>query len=556
MTDSTETPDVPTGVGAHATLERKKGFSIVWLVPIVAAVIAVWLVVKAISEKGPTITIAFETGKSITAGKTKIRYRDVEIGVVTEMHLTDDLEGVILTVEMVPEAKQYLSQRTRFWVVRARVAAGEVQGLGTLLSGAYIAMDPVPLERWHRPTKSFVGLEKAPAVSSDVPGTSFMLTAARLASVDVGSPVYYHQIEVGRVTNYQLRGDGQIEIEVFIFSPHDAMVTQATRFWNAGGVDITLDANGLKIDTESIVTVMLGGIAFDSPPTLEEAKVAEEGHRFVLYPNRSASVTKTYQRRQQFVTYFSGSLRGLVPGSPVEFRGLRVGQVLDVTLERVPGKVMEFRAPVLIELEPERISGAAPTTDEEETYRTGLKLGLRAQLGSGNVLTGQKVVNVNFFPDAEPVEPRKDDSGRYWIMPSVPAQAQEIFQDLATVTHNLSKVPFDQIGQDLGVAASGMGEILGSDDLKNAVDALSATLEETRTLVATLNADIAPSLAAAIGETEKTAASVRQMLDADTGTQREVTRLIVELTEATRSLRALAEMIEQHPEAFIRGKRK
>ena len=556
MTETQQTEGFREGGLMEASVAEKRGFSMVWLIPIIAAVIAVWLVYKAASEKGPTITIEFQTGQSITAGKTKIRYRNVDIGVVQEVRLKEDLNGVTLTVEMEPGTKKFLSPISRFWVVRARVAAGEIQGLGTLLSGAYIAFDPQPLKKWQKATKAFVGLEKPPPISSGEAGKQFSLRADRLGSVQVGSPVYYHQIEVGRVTDHVLQENGQILIDVFVFSPHDNRISASTRFWNAGGVDITLDANGLKIDTESMISIMLGGIAFDTGRSLETDEEVGEGHEFKLYSNYAATLTKTYDRKQAYLSYFDGSLRGLVPGSPVEFRGLRVGQVLDVRLERTPGDEFRLRAPVLIEFEPERISGASPEEDEMKTYEELLKQGFRAQLKSGNLLTGQKVVNVDFHENVPPASPVMDDSGRYWIVPSIPASGAELVSDLALVAQNLSEVPFDKIGQDLSIAMDGMGQIFGSEDLRNAVDALSATLQETETLVKNINTDIAPALASTLDQTEKTAASVRTLLDADTGTQREITQLVIELTDATRSLRALTEYIEQHPESFIRGKRK
>jgi paraquat-inducible protein B len=556
MTDTQETDGLHGNDMMRASVTEKRGFSMVWLVPIIAAVIAVWLVYKAATEKGPTITIEFETGQSITAGKTKVRYRNVDVGVVQEVQLKDDLKGVILSVEMKPGTKQYLSPISRFWVVRARIAAGEVTGLGTLLSGAYIAFDPQPLKKWQRATKSFVGLEKAPAIASGEAGKKFTLRADRLGSLQAGSPVYYHQIEVGRVTDHRLLDNGQILIDVFVYSPNDDRVTGSTRFWNAGGVDITLDAGGLTIDTESLVSIMLGGIAFDTPRSLEDDTPIGEGHEFTLYQNRAATLTKTYRYRQAYLTYFDGSVRGLVAGSPVEFRGLKVGKVLDVRLEMIPGDEFGLRAPVLIEFEPERISGVHIADDEEMSYREMLRLGFRTQLKAGNLITGQKVVNVDFFEDAPAASPARDERDRYWIVPSIPSTGEEIVSDLARVVHNLSEVPFDKIGNDLSIAADGMGKIFGSEDLRNAVEALSATLQETEILVKGINADITPALASTLDQTEKAATSVRTMLDANTGTQREITRLVIEMTEATRSLRALTDYIEQHPESFIRGKRK
>jgi paraquat-inducible protein B len=543
-----------TGGAATATVAGGSRISMVWFVPIVAALIGAWLVYKAASEKGPTIQIHFETANSLEAGKTKIRYRNVELGVVTGIHLDDDLDHVTLTAEMVPGVKDYLSADTRFWVVRARVAAGEVTGLGTLLGGAFISMDPIPLKKGEKPQRAYVGLEKAPAVTSDEPGTAFVLRSPRLGSVDVGSPVYYRQINVGRVTHYELTDTGEILIKIYVFAPHDERVVTNTRFWNAGGIDVTIDADGLKIDTESLVTVLLGGIAFDTPISLEEDVRALAGQEFQLYDNRQATQTPIYRVKNYYLTYLEEGVRGLSPGSPVEFRGFKLGQVVDVRLE-VSEDGIGTRIPVLIEIQPERIRASSDmegTPDPEQAVPSMVARGLRLQLRTGSLVTGQKFLAMDFFPDAPPAQVRKE--GGYFVIPSVPTPGQEIVADLTRIADRLAAVPFDEIGRDLGATADGLNRLVNSDDLRATLENLSATLAESSALLATVNSDVAPNLARAVAEIEQTVASLRTLVDADTGTQREVTRLLVELTDAARSIRALTDYLERHPEALLRGK--
>ena len=215
---------------AQAVVQTKKSVSIVWIVPLVALLIGGWLAYRAITGKGPTIRIAFESAAGLEAGKTKIKFKDVEVGQVEDIRLNPDMSQVIVTARLTKNAKQYLSEHTRFWVVRARVAGGGVSGLGTLFSGAYIAIDP---GKPGKTIRSFKGLETPPIVTTDLPGRHFMLKAERLGSLDIGKPVYFRQIQVGQVVAYEMEKDGHaVDIKIFIHAPHHERVHKNTRFWN------------------------------------------------------------------------------------------------------------------------------------------------------------------------------------------------------------------------------------------------------------------------------------------------------------------------------------
>jgi paraquat-inducible protein B len=265
---------------ARAVVKPKKSVSIVWIVPLVALLIGGWLAYRAITEKGPTITITFKSAEGLEAGKTKIKFKDVEVGQVEEIRLSPDLSQVMVTAQLTKDAKDYLSENTRFWVVRARVVGGGVSGLGTLFSGAYIGMDP---GKPGKTVRSFKGLETPPIVTTDLPGRHFMLRAERLGSLDIGKPVYFRQIQVGQVVAYELQKDGQaIDIKIFIHAPHHESVRKNTRFWNAGGLDVSVDAGGIKVNTESFVTIMIGGIAFETPMDSDPGPAAQEEEVFRL----------------------------------------------------------------------------------------------------------------------------------------------------------------------------------------------------------------------------------------------------------------------------------
>jgi len=369
--------------------KKKRRISIVWLVPLLALAVGGWLVYKAISEKGPTITITFKAATGLEAGKTKIKYKDVELGLVDSIELDDKLSQVILKAELVKKAENFLSENTRFWVVRAQVAAGSVSGLGTLFSGAYIGLDP---GKPGRPTTHFKGLEIPPVVTTDQPGSHFVLRADSLGSLHIGDPVYFRRIEVGQVVSHKLDQDGQaVTVKVFINDPHHQLVRKNTRFWNASGLDVSIGADGIRVDTESFVTLMIGGLAFDTPIDQQAGEPAGKNDVFKLYKNRESISEKTYVHKNRWLLHFEGGVRGLKSGAPVELQGIQVGQVLDVNLEFDVEKGA-FRVPVLIETEPGRVRtiGKYPEGAEKQKvmdYLVGE--GMRAQLKTGSLITGQ-----------------------------------------------------------------------------------------------------------------------------------------------------------------------
>ena len=517
-----------------AVVEAKSRFSFVWLVPIVAALIGAWLAYTAFSERGPEITITFESGEGLAAGKTKVKYKDIEVGMVQSVELADDLSHVVVTAELASGAERYLTHNTRFWVERARISAGQVSGLGTVFSGAYIGMDPV---REGERERHFTGLEVPPVVTRDEPGRHFTLRSETLGSVEVGVPVFYRSIRVGQVVAYELDESGDfVTAEVFVKSPHDQRVRDNTRFWNASGLDISLSAQGIQVDTTSVVSMLIGGVAFDTPENLEPGREVDDDHVFYMYPNRQASLERTYAVKRRFLLYFGGSVEGLVPGSSVVFRGIELGKVLDVRLQFDP-EALEFEIPVLIEIEPERIEFTDVPTDEPDDRAAGLvKRGLRAQLGRGNLLTGQLQVVLDIHPDAPPAELRFE--GSYAVIPTVPTPLEEITTSVAHILDRIEKVPLEQIGEDL----------------HESLVALRATLDETRGVSKQLNEELAPTLGATLAQLEEAAGSTNAMLSPDSPMRREMQRSLTELAEAARSMRLLLEYLEQHPESLLRGK--
>jgi len=548
MSEETRGQPSPDAI-PEATVKTKRNISIVWLIPLVAAFIGAFLAYKAISERGPTITIYFKNAAGLAVDKTKIRFKNVEVGQVSNIDLDPDLSRVVVTAELRTGAEKYLTEKTRFWVVRARVAAGEVSGLGTLFSGAYIGIDP---GTEGKPARSFVGLERPPVMRTDVPGADFTLRSNRLGSLERGSPVYFRQFKVGQVTDYELAEDGEsVRIQVFIHAPHHERVHDNTVFWNASGLDVSLTAEGVKVDTESLVSMLLGGMAFDTPESLEPGGVPQKGHVFDLYANRKATEERAYTKKNYFLLYFEGSVRGLAVGAPVELRGIKIGKVVDVKLQFDVGE-LEPRIPVLIETEPDRIQNIGGEDTGEDQIERLVEKGLRAQLKTGSLLTGQLYVDVDIYPDAPPAQVTYE--GAYPVIPTLPSSMEEIRASLTGVLAKIEKLPIEEIGDQLRGTLEGTNRLTNSTELQEAVRNLNATLAKTHQLAQTLNAQVAVEAGNTLRDAQLTLSNVNATLSPESSLYQEIQLLVQELSAAARSVRIMADYLERHPDALIRGK--
>ncbi|MBC2717318.1 MAG: MCE family protein [Desulfobacteraceae bacterium] len=522
----------------EAVIHSRKSFSVVWIVPIVALIIGAWLVYKAMSERGPEITITFESAEGLEAGKTKIKFKDVEVGLVESIGLSEDLSRVIVSAKLAKGSEEYLTDKTRFWIVKARVAAGEISGLNTLFAGSYIAVDP---GRGGNPKNEFKGLDRPPIVTADLPGRHFMLQAEKLGSLDMGAPVYHKQIKVGQVVNYALDSDHHlINIRIFVNEPYDQFVQNNTRFWNAGGFDVVVDANGIRIDTESIVTILLGGIAFDTPVNLEHSAPAKENDTFALFNNHFESQQKRYSKKTHWLLRFDDSVRGLTRGSPVEFRGIKIGQVIDINLN-LDLESQKYTIPVLIEIEPERMLGQPEFIDKADRQKFMddiVAKGLRAQLKMGNLLTGQLYVDLNFQAEALPQKIVWNDT--FPEFPTVKTQLEVITASVNRLVDRLNKLPFEEI----------------SNEVRVAVREFSQMLTETQTLLKSFNKEVEPEAIAALKQAHDTMEIIEEMLSSDSSMNQEARRALEELAGAARSFRSFVDYLNRHPDAIIYGKGK
>jgi paraquat-inducible protein B len=517
---------------------------LVWIVPIIAALVGAWIGINALLERGPSITIEFRTAEGLEAGKTRILYRSVDIGVVRSIELSADHNGVRVHADMERSSAALLLDDSRFWIVRPRIAAGGISGLSTLLSGSYIGMD---IGKGTETARNFVGLEQPPAVDSEDPGREYVLHGATLGSLDIGSPVYFRQLPVGRVTRYALDTDGRgITLAVFVSAPFDNFITPDTRFWHASGIGVSVGADGVRIRTESLATILMGGIAFETPADAAGETPAPARASFRLAATRERAFAAPDVGGHRFLLYFDGSLRGLEAGAPVDLNGVQVGDVRAVNIEYVPA-LGRFRYPVEIVVYQDRILAryrpgtVQPKVQSQDVYGfvAGLiEHGLRAQLTTGSLLTGQQVVSMRFFPKAPPAhaDPRHEPME----IPTVPGGLDRLEDTLTDIATRIDALPLESIGRDTAGA------------LVN----LRVALKSVTVLADHLNTDVTPELAGALKDARRALGNADSVLSADAPLQRDTQDALVQLAAAARALHELADYLERHPESLIRGKPK
>ncbi|RFP08879.1 MULTISPECIES: intermembrane transport protein PqiB [unclassified Duganella] len=508
--------------------------SLVWLIPLLAALIGLALVAKSVMDQGPTVTVSFRSADGLEPGKTKVKYKDVDIGLVRTITLSRDLSKVLVLIDMSKEAKRFTAADTRFWVVRPRVGASGVSGLSTLLSGAYIGVDA---GKSQEVKEEFTGLEKPPQVAGDDKGSKFTLHGESLGSIDVGSPIFYRRIQVGQVVGFDLDEKGRgVKMTVFVSAPYDQYVGKNTRWWHASGVDVRLDSNGFKVNTQSLAALLVGGIAFETMNGQKPDQQAAAGTDFPLASDQANALREPDGVPITTVLYFDQSLRGLSPGAPVDFRGIVLGEVRSVGVEFDPVK-KNFRMPVTVDMYPARLGRSFQQSVSSDQDRNAgpvvlermVARGLRGQLRTGNLLTGQLYVALDFFPNAPKVSL---DVAQYPLeVPTVPNSLDELQTQIASIARKLDQVPFGEIGNNL-----------------------RDTLKSANVLFKQLDAQVVPEMKDTLGAARKTFGEANQLLQKDSPVQSDLREALQQLTQTLQSLNALSDYLERHPESLLRGK--
>ncbi len=534
MSDNPYSSETPAG--APEIRQRRARVSLVWLVPIAAALVGFSMVVQNWLSAGPQITVSFETAEGLEANKTQVKYKNVVIGQVTEINLSEDHTRVIATIELDQHAEPFTREDTKFWVVRPRIGASGVSGVDTLLSGAFIGADAGRAEETRR---EFVGLEAPPPVTFGVKGKQFTLHTDDLGSLGIGSPLYFRRLQVGQVISFGLADDGKgVQVQVFVNAPYDNFVTDDTRFWNASGVDVSVAADGLTVNTESLSAILAGGIAFRAPNYSPDARPAAEDSEFTLFSDMRRAMAPADGPPRYVQMRFDQPLRGLNVDAPVEFLGVPIGRVVSVKLDydeqnkNFPVVVGAVIFPNRLGAAHDKLSQALGGNTEEHAARLMqmfVERGLRAQARTGNLLTGQLYISLDFDPRAPQVA--FDQQARPMVIPTIAGSFDKLQEQLQAMVDKLSKLPIESL----------------ADNLNGSLDELRQTLKQ-------VNGDVLPQLQRTLERSEQTLQNANQALADGSPQRQQLGDTLEEVQRAVRSVRVLSDYLSRHPESLIRGR--
>ncbi|WP_161316469.1 intermembrane transport protein PqiB [Sneathiella litorea] len=546
----------------------------IWIVPAIALAVAAYLIFQALAERGSEISIKFDNAEGMVPGKTQLKYKDVSIGTLSRIDILDDDEGVSMVIDVNREAEKYLTENAQFWIVAPAIGFQGITGLQTLLSGSFIEIDPG--KGGDRQTE-FNGLNTPPVITSDAKGTEYVLSTEKLSNINRGTPVIYKGLQVGSVLGYRLAEDKQaIEVYAFVKAPYDELVLEGTNFWNAGGINVSVSTSGVEVGADSVQALIAGAIEFGTDELYQGTFKAESRHPFKLYDNKQAKNDARFTEKVVYVLYFDGSVSGLAVGASVEFKGIKVGNVREISLEIDEAK-QKYYIPVLIEIEPQRIK----LTDDGKKILSALERrelrqkiikdliarGLKAKLKNANFLTGQLIVDLDLVPDREAVYVASNR--RYPEIPTVPADLDEITSSVTQLMSKLGKLPIERLGNSLTNTVEGLDKLVNSGELQQTIEEYRKLAVSVRVVAENIDTKTLPNIGktidgvreaitkidATLASAETMFTSVNDLIADGSPFKYDLMNMLQELAAASRAVRSLADFLERNPSSLISGKR-
>ncbi|ODC04396.1 mammalian cell entry protein [Terasakiispira papahanaumokuakeensis] len=422
----------------------------VWLVPLIALLVAGWMLYQNWASQGPEITLIADNAEGLEVGKTKIKARNVEIGEVTAIQLSDNFEHAIITATLNQGSQGMLHKDTQFWVIKPRVGTEGISGLGTLLSGAYIEMEP---GRKGEPPEHYTMLKQPPLSTAEDKGLRLQLFSTGLAKMSVGTPVHFRGYQVGHIESVGFDTEKEaITYRIFISAPYDALVSDVVQFWVTPGLSLKSSARGVEVRMDSLETLLTGGISFGTTKEGLTGQMVEDMSRFQLYGSKQDAADHRYTQFLTYVFMFDEDVGGLEAGAPIEFRGIRIGTVQQVPFKGIPlhrwNEMQHPAIPVLARIEPQRLADTLTQKDIsleqwQTLFQESIDDGLRASLNTRNLFTGAKVISLDFVDNSK----QSTHTGRfadYPIFPSVPGGFADMEQKLTAVLDNLGQAPLEE----------------------------------------------------------------------------------------------------------------
>lgn len=478
---------------AEAKINKLKSWSPVWIIPVVTLLIGAWILYYHFSHQGPEVTLITYNADGIEAGKTKIKSRSVDIGLVETVTLDSNFSRVIIKARLDTDMKELLRSDTAFWVVKPQIGKDGVTGLGTLLSGAYIELQP---GLTGKEKDEFNLLDSPPLASPDAKGIRIDLVSERAGQLNAGDPVLFRGYQVGSVETSEFNINSRdMHYQLFIKAPYDKMLTSNVRFWKDSGIAFDMSSSGVRVEMASLSTLFSGGVSFDVPQGWLPGERVEPKTEFKLYDNEKSIQNSLYTDYRSYIMFFSDSVRGLQPGAPVEFRGIRLGTVVQVpyyTQGMQQSLDKDFRIPVLIHVEPERFADdVGKSFDYIKEITSATKDGLRASLKSGNLLTGALYIDLDFYQDVGEWKGPKKVAG-FQQIPTVTSGLSQIQQKVITSLDKLNNLPVEPMLKEMTATLSesqktiaeakdtlkSLNTMIGNDKFKNLPNDIQQSLKE------------------------------------------------------------------------------
>ncbi|NND91402.1 MAG: MCE family protein [Granulosicoccus sp.] len=557
MTNSTRGP-------ASSRIERAANLSarlsLAWLLPLAALLFAGWILWSSYTDRGPLVEITFDKAGGVTAGETRVRRNDVDVGRVESVRLANDLNSVVVSVRMDPQVAPHMDENTRFWIVNARINTTEVSGLSTLLSGSYIEVD------WDESPgtrqSDFIGLDEPPLTTRGTPGLRLTLNADEAGYIYVGSPVFLRQIEVGRVERRRLSDDAtKVLFDIFIEAPHHRNVYPQTRFYGVSGIEGRVDSTGAMVRVESIAALFTGGIAFENPEHITvSTPVTNSRKPYKLFGSRTEARNSLFDGeddiRFRFQAEFSGSVKGLRVDAPIEYNGVKVGTVASVEadLPGAPGETGSAKA--VLQFQPARF-GLEDITPElwHEFVGKLVDNGLRARLTTGNLLTGSLIVEMINKPElaGDPIDFTTEP---YASLPVLATDVEAVTADIETLIKNLSELPLDSLVSAATELLREARTLVASPQLATLPAQISSSMSSIANAAARVETASAslPAMVSSLTAASRNANEVLEGLSPDSEIYIELSATARELRTAAKSIAAFAELLEENPNALFTGR--
>jgi len=520
----------------------KNLLSPIWLIPVLALLVALWMVWQESAGAGPQIKVLLDDAEGLEAGKTPVRVRNVDVGLVSEISLTDDLSSAVLTIDMNKNSERMLVEDSQFWVVKPRIGRQGVSGLSTLLSGSYVRLQPGSAEQTSR---TFEALEQPPVTPQQTPGQRITLTSGANSSVVVGDTVQYQGVPVGQVEKVSFSVDDRtMQYQVFVEAPYDELLTTNTRFWLQSGLSLRWSSSGLDVSLGSFESLLGAGISFGVPEGQPSGDKIADNRGFELFSSKEAARQQGFVNGIDYALLLDESVAGLEEGAAVQFKGVRVGTVLKVPLRWNPtdeDKAPLKQIPVLIRYEPERLEGLVPNTDINHWQQRLPELfeqGLRANIRASNLLTNTLYVDLRFYPDAT-APLRVNKFAGYPVMPSMVSDFSRLEEKLNQLMDKFNQLPLEQ----------------SLTDFTDAMEATEVTAERIETLANSV-ADIVeqPGLQKLPELLQKNLEQLQQLLnsvDESSQTRRQLHRTLSNIEQLSRDIKPLVEQLREQPNSLI-----